>query len=78
MTYDQDSKMITAPKKQKPVLIRRVIRIRKLQRIIVEEDRLGLCEGNVVFPLVYLVFSFIPFESDHNYIIIMFWLCDNP
>ena len=71
MAYDQDTKVITATEKQESILVRRVIWVRKLKCLVIEENRLCFFKGNAVFPLIFPVFGVVPFESNHNYSIII-------
>ena len=71
MAYDQDTKAITATEKQKSILVRQVVWVRKLKSLVIEENRLCFFKGNAMFPLIRPVFGFVPFESNHNYSIII-------
>ena len=69
MTDNQNPQLEAHPEQDKPLFIFGMIRVKKLDRVLIEESRSGFLEGDPMLADIPLVFPPIPLKTAaHPYV----------
>ena len=63
MTNDQDSKAPAHSEQNESVFVRRVVRVKEFDAVLVQEGRLSFFKRNPVFPSVGSTLTAVPLEA---------------
>jgi hypothetical protein len=64
VAHDEDTQLIAEAEHHEPVLRLRVLRVRNLERILVQEHTASLLEGHTVLATVRRRLSLVPLEPE--------------